>query len=151
MVVFPKAGLEAAAGANQNIGMPFYDDYTEQQFQATCGVPMQIILSNDVDPSAYPNETAFLPTLIGTYTDTIRAALQSQYPGCRFEVLYPTDTNDTALNQIINFPANDWTPANLTCLKTESFTFTGNHNLDQSQYSMDVSAAKGFRTRSAAI
>jgi hypothetical protein len=43
----------------------------------------------------------------------------------------------------INSPA-DWTPTNLTCLKTESFTFTGNHDLAQSSYSMSVSAAKGF-------
>jgi hypothetical protein len=141
---FEKQVWNAAAGANQNIGMPFYDDYTQQQFQAAYGVPMQVILSNDVDPSLYPNETAFLPTLIGAYTAAIRGALQSQYPGCRFEVLYPTDTNDTSLNQLINFPVSDWTAANLSCLKTESFTFTGNHNLDQSQYSMSVSAAKGF-------
>jgi hypothetical protein len=141
---FQKQVWNAPAGANENVGMPFYDDYTQQQFQATYGVPMQVILSNDVDPSSYPNETAFLPALIGAYTAAIRGALQSQFPGCRFEVLYPTDTNDTALNQLVNYPANDWTAANLTCLKTESFTFTGNRNLDMSQYSMSVSAAKGF-------
>jgi|GEM_PF-425580 len=127
-----------------DVGMPFYDDYTQQRFQATYGEPMQIILSNNVDPAGYPNETAFLPGLIGTYTHAIRSALQGQFPGCRFEVLYPTDTNDTPLNQLINFPAGDWTPANLTCLKTESFTFTGNYNLDLSTYSMTVSATKGF-------
>ena len=141
---FQRQVWNPTTGANQNVGMPFYDDYTQQQFQSIYGVPMQIIPSNDVDPSQYPNETAFLPTLIGAYTAAIRTALQSQYPGRRFEVLYPTDTNDTELNQLINYPANDWTAANLTCLKTESFTFTGNHNLDQSQYSMSVSAAKGF-------
>jgi hypothetical protein len=48
------------------------------------------------------------------------------------------------LNQVINYPNSDWTPANLTCLKTESFSFTGNNNLDQSTYSIGVSAAKGF-------
>lgn len=144
---FQKQVWNAATGSNENIGMPFYDDYTQQQFQNTYGVAMQVILSNDVDPSQYPNETAFLPTLIGAQTAAIRGALQSQFPGCRFEVLYPTDTNDTSFNQLINFPATDWTPANLTCLKTESFTFTGNHNLDQSQYSMNVSASKGFPNR----
>lgn len=141
---FQKQTTDPTTGATENVGMPFYDDYTKQQFQATYGVPMQVILSNDVDPSTYPNETAFLPTLIGAYTAAIRSALQTQFPGCRFEVLYPTDTNDTPLNQVVNYPAADWTPANLNCLKTESFTFTGNHNLDQSSYSMSVSAAKGF-------
>lgn len=141
---FQKTVTDPTTGVVTNIGMPFYDAYTQQQFEATYGTPMQVILSNDVEPSAYPNETAFLPTLIGAYTAAIRSALQAEFPGCRFEVLYPTDTNDTALNQIVNYPNGDWTPANLNCLKTESFTFTGSYNLDQSSYSMSVSAAKGF-------
>src|SRR5579863_9194713 len=96
---FQKQVWNATLGANENVGMPFYDDYTKQQFQAAYGVPMQVILSNDADPSAYPNETAFLPSLIGAYTATIRMALKTQFPACRYEVLYPTDTNDTPLNQ----------------------------------------------------
>ncbi|HEX4231180.1 MAG TPA: hypothetical protein VHZ07_21065 [Bryobacteraceae bacterium] len=127
-----------------NVGLPFYDAYTTQQFQLQYGTAMKVILENTADPSQYPNETAFLPTLIGAYTAAIRGALQANYPGCRFEVLYPTDTNDTPLNQVINYPNGDWTPANLTRLKTESFTFTLNRNLDQCVYSMGVSAAKGF-------
>lgn len=127
-----------------NIGMPFYDDYTVQQFQATYGVPMQTITSNNADPSLYPNETAFLPGLIGAYTAAIRATVQAQFPTCRFEVLYPTDTNNTPLDEIVNFPANDWTPLNLSCLKTESFTFTGSYNLDLSTISMNTSTIKGF-------
>ncbi|MBV9763114.1 MAG: hypothetical protein JO340_21305 [Acidobacteriaceae bacterium] len=141
---FQKQVWDASTGTNVNIGMPFYDAYTQQQFLNTYGVAMQVITSNEVDPSNYPNETAFLPTLIGAYTAAIRTALQSEFPGCRFEVLYPTDTNDTSFNQLINFPSTDWTPTNLNCLKTESFTFTGDYNLDQSSYSMSVSAAKGF-------
>lgn len=127
-------------------GMPFYDAYTQQQFQAKYGVPMQTIPSNTSDPSQYPNEMAFLPTLIGAYTAAIRSAVLNQFPTCRFEVLYPTDTNYTPLNEIVNYPASDWTPENLTSLKTESFTFTGDNNLDLSAYSISVSAAKGFAT-----
>lgn len=127
-----------------SVSMPFYDAYTTQQFQAKYGVPMQTIVDENVDPTKYPNETAFLPTLIGAHTNAIRNALLSQFHNCRFEVLYPTDTNNTALNKVINYPVNDWTPANLTSLKTESFTFTGANNLDLSAYSMSVSAAKGF-------
>jgi len=61
-----------------------------------------------------------------------------------FEVLYPPDVNNTALNQIINYPAAVWTPANLACLKTENFTYTGNRNLDQARESIGLPASLGF-------
>ncbi len=125
-------------------GMPFYDAYTQQQFQAKYGVPMQTITSNTADPSAYPNEMSFLAAMIGNYTASIRNTVLAQYPACRFEVLYPTDTNNFSITQMVNFPATDWTPANLHVLKTESFTFTGSNNLDLSAYSIGVSASKGF-------
>jgi hypothetical protein len=143
---FPKQIWNAATQTyvDAGVGMPFYDAYTTQQFQLRYGIAMQVILENTVQPSQYPNESVFLPGLIGAYTASIRSALQANYPGCRFEVLYPTDTNDTPLNQVINYPNGDWTPTNLTRLKTESFTFTLNRNLDQCVYSMGVSAAKGF-------
>ncbi len=127
-------------------GMPFYDSYTVQQFQAKYGVAMQTIPSSESDPSAYPNEMLFLPGVIGHYTASIRAAVTAQFPNCRFEVLYPTDTNNTSINEIVNYPQADWTPQNLNCLKTESFIFTGSNNLDQSTYSIGVSASKGFST-----
>ncbi|MGH9608326.1 MAG: non-contractile tail sheath protein [Bryobacteraceae bacterium] len=126
------------------VSMPFYDSYTMQQFQAKYGVVMQTIPDENADPSQYPNEAAFLPTLIGAHTAAIHAAVGSQFSDCRFEVLYPTDTNNTALNRLVNYPAEDWTPQTLNCLKTESFSFTNANNLDLSAYSMGVSAAKGF-------
>ncbi len=141
---FQKQIWDSTRGENVNVGMPFYDDYTKEQFAAKYGVAIQTITSNDANPSQYPNETTFLPSLIGTYTETIRKTLQAEFPECRYEVLYPTDTNNTALNQLINFPSSDWTPQNLNCLKTESFTFTGSYRLDLSTESMNVSAAKGF-------
>jgi hypothetical protein len=126
------------------VSMPFYDAYTQEQFMARYGAPLQDIPSNTSNPASYPNEVAFLPTLIGAYTAAIRSALQLAYPGCRFEVLYPTDVNNTPLNQLINYPSSDWTSANLTCLKTESFGFTGGYDLVSCTMSMDMSAAKGF-------
>jgi hypothetical protein len=125
-------------------GMTFYDDYTKQQFLLQYGVSMQTILDNTADPAAYPNEAAFLPTLIGAYTAAIRTTLKAQYPNCRYEVLYPNDVNDFPLTLVINYPTDDWTPANLDCLKTESFGFTGNMDLNDCTKSMNVSAAKGF-------
>jgi len=158
-VYLEMAGLQGAAGLvpylqsgevqwwyfpSTGVSMPFYDAYTQQQFTAKYGVSMQEIPSNNSDPTAFPNEVAFLPTLIGDYTASIRSALQTQFPGCRYEVLYPTDTNNTALNTLINYPATDWSPQNLTCLKTESFGFTSGFDLVNCTMSMNTSAAKGF-------
>ncbi len=126
------------------VSMPFYDAYTMQQFTAAYGVPMKEILTNAADPASYPNEVTFLPLLIGAYTSAIRTALQNAYPACRYEVLYPTDTNNTPLNTLINYPAADWTPQNLTCLKTESFGFTSGYDLVNCTMSMNTSATKGF-------
>ena len=66
------------------------------------------------------------------------------YPNCRFEVLYPPDVNNFALTKVINYPTTDWTPANLTCLKTECFTYTYDRNLDLSLASMDSVNSFGF-------
>ena len=76
MVVFRKAHMEKNNGAwvdlgDAQVGMPLYDDYTKQQFEAAYGRAMQIIQA-DADPANYPSETAFLPTLIGGYTVAIR-------------------------------------------------------------------------------
>ena len=125
-------------------GMPFYDAFTTSTFETAFGRAMDVIASNTVDPTTVPDEAAFLPGLIGSYTAQIRAFVQATHPTCRFEVLYPPDTNNYALTKVINYPATDWTPANLNCLKTENFTFTGNHNLDLSVQSMNSGNIYGF-------
>ena len=126
------------------VGMPFYDDYTKTAFQSQYGHPMQVIPSNTADPALYPEETAFLPGLIGSFTSQVMGFVRATYPTCRFEVLYPPDVNDTELNRLINYPTAEWTPAALDCLKTESFTYTLNRNLDLSQASMKHGVALGF-------
>ncbi len=126
-----------------SVSMPFYDAYTQQQFSAIYANRISQILTNDVDPTTYPNEAVFLPSLIGRHTAAIQDAVWGVYPISRFEVLYPTDTNATALNQLINYPSS-WNPSSLTCLKTESFTYTYGRNLDASLASMETSAEKGF-------
>jgi hypothetical protein len=70
----------------------------------------------------------------------VRAAL----PQCRFEVLYPTDVNETALNSAVNYPASAWTPANLDSLKTESFTYTFARNLDLASITVNYGATRAF-------
>ena len=125
-------------------GMPFYDAYTTTTFQTQYGRPMTVITSNTVVPTTVPQETAFLPSLIGSFTAQIRAFVRVTYPSCRFEVLYPPDVNAFPLTQVINYPTNDWTPANLNCLKTESFTYTYDRNLGQSYLSMNSVNSLGF-------
>jgi hypothetical protein len=128
----------------QDGGMPFYDAYTTNTFQSTYGKAMGVIASQDADPAQYTDECQFLPSLIGTFTSSIRAFVRQTQAETRFEVLYPPDTNDTALNAIINYPVNDWTPANLSCLKTENFTYTGDRDLNAARTSIDLPGVKGF-------
>jgi len=125
-------------------GMPFYDAWTQAQFQAEYGHAMAVITTNSGAPSNYPDEVAFLPVMIGNFTNAIMAFVRTTYPACRFEVLYPTDTNQTAFNQAINFPQTAWTPAALTILKVENFGFTLSRNLDLADASMHFGASLGF-------
>jgi hypothetical protein len=105
-------------------GMPFYDTYTTSGYQAAYGHPMATIPSQYADPTPYPNECVFLPGLIGQFTQAIMTFVRQSVPDAKFEVLYPPDVNNTALNKLINYPTASWTPANLACLKTENFTYT---------------------------
>ena len=125
-------------------GMPFYDGYTTVTFQANYGRPISAILNQYADPSQLPQECAFLPGLIGTFTKSIREFVGASFPATQFEVLYPPDVNNTALNQAINLPLNDWTPANLSCFKTENFTYTGERNLDLARQSIQLPQRLGF-------
>jgi hypothetical protein len=118
--------------------------YTTSTFQAKYGRPMTVITSNTVDPATIPQEAAFLPGLIGAFTSQIMSYVRSLYPNCRFEVLYPPDVNNSLLNRVINYPTGAWTPANLNCLKTESFTYTYERNLDMSMSTIDYGVALGF-------
>jgi hypothetical protein len=125
-------------------GMPFYDAYTLSAFQSAYGRAMDVITSQNAPPANYPQECAFLPTLIGQFTSTIMAFVQQAQANTRFEVLYPPDTNNTPLNQIINLPTASWTPATLNCFKTENFTYTGDRNLNLAQTSIDLPMTLGF-------
>jgi hypothetical protein len=125
-------------------GMTFYDPYTKDRFAAAYGHPMGAILSEFDDPSLFPDEVAFLPTLIGQFTTAVMAFVKAEHPTARFEVLYPTDVNDTPLNRLINYPATGWTPSTLENLKTESFTFTITRNLDKAKMTVDYGGTRGF-------
>jgi hypothetical protein len=125
-------------------GMPFYDDYTRSTFQAAYGRPMGVITSQNAPPANFPQECAFLPTLIGQFTDLMVSFVRQTQPNTRFEVLYPPDVNNTPLNQLINLPNESWTPAKLNCLKTENFTYTGDRDLDQVRTSIELPLSLGF-------
>jgi hypothetical protein len=124
--------------------MPFYDAYTTGRFQSEHGRAMATIASEHADPAQFPDECAFLPRLIGEFTSAVMAFVRQTYPATRFEVLYPPDTNATALDTAVNFPAAAWTPGALACLKTENFTYTGSRSLDLARVSMAVPGNHGF-------
>jgi hypothetical protein len=124
--------------------MPFHDEYTTTTFQNAHSRAMHVFTTNQENPASYPEEVAFLPSLIGSFTATVIDHVRATYANCRFEVLYPTDVNDTALNRLVNFADAEWTPAKLDCLKTESFSYTYARNLNLSRDSMDFSETKGF-------
>lgn len=123
--------------------MPFYDDYTKSTFASAHGHPMAVITSNSAEPSLYPEEAAFLPLMIGNFTTAVINHVSASHANCKFEVLYPPDVNHYPFTGAINYPAS-WTPAALDCLKTESFTFTLEKNLDLARMSIEFGAAKGF-------
>jgi hypothetical protein len=124
-------------------GMPFYDAYTTAQFQSRYGRHMATISSEHADATQYHQECALLTSLVGAFTSAVMAFVRQSYPTARFEVLYPPDTNATPLDTAVNYPAN-WTPAELSCLKTENFTYTGNRSLDLARVSMAVPGSRGF-------
>ncbi|MFN7995903.1 MAG: hypothetical protein U0Q18_19990 [Bryobacteraceae bacterium] len=132
-----------------NGGMPFYDQYTKDTFQSQFGWPMHVFTDPSDDPTAFPHEASFLPGLIGQFTSAIMSFVRQQYPGARFEVLYPPDTNDAPLTRVINLPAT-WTPANLDSFKTENFTYTGDRDLNKVRASVALPGTLGFTPEKAA-
>ncbi|MGB7759164.1 MAG: hypothetical protein WBL61_05000 [Bryobacteraceae bacterium] len=125
-------------------GMPFYDAYTTSAFQAAYGRTIGVIPSQNANPASYPSECVFLPDVIGQFTQAIMTFVRQSAPNAKFEVLYPPDVNNTPLNKLINYPTIYWTPANLACLKTENFTYTGDRNLDLARQSIQLPGDLGF-------
>lgn len=125
-------------------GMPFYDAWSQSEFQALYGHSMAVITTNTPDPVDYPDEAEYLAAAIGNFTDAIMNHVRLTSPECRFEVLYPVDVNQTPLNQAINYPVLSWTPAALEILKTEAFGFTFERNLNKSQEAIGFGVGLGF-------
>jgi hypothetical protein len=125
-------------------GLPFYDAYTTSAFQAAYGRPLPRITDRSTDPAALSQETAFLRGLIAAHTQAIAQFVRASYAHTRVEVLYPPDTNNTALMQSVNFASDYWTPQNLRCLKTENFSYTASRNLDVCLASMRTGDQYGF-------
>ena len=139
---FPNDGLPTPV--HDYHGMPFYDAWTKAQFLAANGRPLPVFSTNNSDPTTFSTEVGFLSGLVGAFTDAVMSFVRTTYSTCRFEVLYPTDVNQTAFNLAINFPTASWTPSALTVLKTESFGFTFGRNLDKAEQTMDFGVTYGF-------
>lgn len=125
-------------------GMPFYDAASTSGFQTAYGRPMAVIAANDAPPAEYSEECAFLSQSIGEFTAAVMAYVRQSTPTAVFEVLYPPDVNDTALNTAVNLPTAYWTPAALACLKTENFTYTGDRDLNKARQSIGLPHSLGF-------
>lgn len=125
-------------------GMPLYDTYTRDRFFSEHSREMRVAATNNEDPALFADELDLWSRLIGEFTNEVMAHVRAAHPGCRFEVLYPPDVNETAFNRLLNYPDGHWTPAALDCLKTESFTYTYLRNLDLSRESIEFSKNKGF-------
>jgi hypothetical protein len=136
---FPNDGL-----GHPFSGMPFYDAWTAGQFLAQYGRAMTVFTDNTADPASYPDEVAFLQTVLGNFTDAIMTYVRATYSTARFEVLYPLDVNQTIFNQAINYPPSQWTATTLDCLKTEGFGFTLQRNLAKSEQTMQLSEFPSF-------
>jgi hypothetical protein len=124
-------------------GMPFYDDFTKQQYQSAYGTPLPV-LTGAPGSTGTPQQTTFLSGLIGQFTQSLMQFVRTTSPAAVFEVLYPLDVNSSALNAAVNLPSTYWTPAALQCLKTESFGFTSARNLDQCRTSVRFPFQLGF-------
>lgn len=128
-------------------GMPLWDEYTRTRFFERYGRPMRVAPNQYVDPSEYSEEAALARDLIGEFTTSVTEHVRSSVPQAKFEVLYPTDVNETAFNGMMNFPVAQWTPDRLANLKTESFTYTLGRDLTKSKTSLAFGANFGFRLK----
>lgn len=130
-------------------GMPFYDSYSKTAFEDQFGRPLHVFVSNSESPAPWPEEAAFLPNLIGEFTQAIQNFVRAAFPQAKFEVLYPPDVNDYPLTRVVNLPVQ-WGPGNIDVLKTENFTYTGSRNLNKSRESIRLPLDRGFpRSRAA--
>lgn len=125
-------------------GMPFYDEYTQERFQEIYKRSMRLISDPHANPSDYQEEVSILRQLVGEFTEAVQAYVRAAVENCRFEVLYPTDVNESELSRAVNFPVEHWTPATLNSLKTESFTYTLARDLNQSRKSIAFGRDVGF-------
>jgi hypothetical protein len=136
---FPNDGM-----GNNYSGMPFYDAWTTTEFESQYARPLPEITVNTLNPADYLDEVAFLVGEIAAFTNAVMTHVRDAQSTARFEVLYPTDVNQTPFNQAMNYPQETWTPSTLTCLKTESFGFTLQRNLDKSETTMEFGDPLGF-------
>jgi hypothetical protein len=69
--------------------------------------------------------------------------VRATFTNAKFEVLYPPDTNNTPLDEVVNLPST-WNTTTLDCFKTENFTYTGDRNLNLAESSILLPMQMGF-------
>ncbi len=126
-------------------GMPLWDEYARARFFDRHGRPMRVVPDQYASGSEYREEAELARDLIGEFTVAVIEHVRSAVPACKFEVLYPTDVNETEFNGMMNYPVAQWTPEWLANLKTESFTYTLGRNLTKSRLSLEFGRDFGFQ------
>ena len=128
-------------------GMTFYDDYSKTEFQNQHGRAMHVFTSNDDSPDPFPEEKAFLPGLIGSFTAAIRTFVLATYAQTKFEVLYPHDVNDHVLTRAVNYPDSDWDFDQPRCAQNRKLYLHRLTQHEQSRRVDSIPANKGLRRR----
>ena len=87
--------------------MAYYDAITAAAAQAALGRPLYKFTCQDDDPTVNSSADAnFLAARLKSHVDAIRAAVLTQYPVTKFEILYPNDVNNPVclLGPAVQFP-----------------------------------------------
>ena len=112
-------------------GMAYYDPSTAAAAEAALGRPLHTFLTPNDSPAVNAGADAFfLRNRLAAHVAAIVAAVQAEFPGALFEVLYPYDVNfplpagadmvGGALNYFVNTPPAWMAPGVLQRMKIEA-------------------------------
>jgi hypothetical protein len=139
-------------------GMAFYHPEIEVAAQAALGRPLYRFTKPTDDPTVNASADAiFLRNRLRDHVASIMAAVRAEYPGTKFELLFPYDVNypepagihqlGGALNRFVNLPVEWETKA--TCqldrIKTEALDFGAwSRNLDLARNAIELPMLLGW-------
>ncbi|HYI96587.1 MAG TPA: hypothetical protein VEX68_23800 [Bryobacteraceae bacterium] len=143
---------------NPNGGMAFYHPEVEAAAVAALGRPLHRFVNPNDDPLINgAADAVFLRNVLRDHLGGIIAAVRSQHPSTKFELLFPYDVNHPtpagihnlggALNRFVNLPIEWETKASsgLDSLKTEALDFGAwSRNLDLARTAIELPFTLGW-------